>query len=345
MNSLTRYYLKFRVFSFLEEVKGKYKKSLPQDKPRCFVFLAADYGNLGDVAITYSQEAILKEKYTEYEIVDVPISETLSAIPYIRRHVKPDDIITITGGGNMSDMYYDIELFRLLVVRAFPKNKVIVFPQSYIMSDTKEAVVLQKLMKKIYSGHRNLTIFAREQISFDKLKNMLPDINIVLTPDIVMTYMPNLSKTERKGLTLCLRKDKEKSNDGALDELLSELVSKYDLHDYDTHIGRNGLLMEERVNELNKIWTNFSQSEWVITDRLHGMIFAFITKTPAIVLSNTNHKIAGCYEWIKDCGYIHYLNNTDKVTICKLIASPQKNNSGGNLQVEFQKQIKAHLSA
>ena len=36
--------------SFLPEYKEL------QGRKKCFVFLAADYGNLGDVAITYAQE-------------------------------------------------------------------------------------------------------------------------------------------------------------------------------------------------------------------------------------------------------------------------------------------------
>jgi exopolysaccharide biosynthesis predicted pyruvyltransferase EpsI len=39
------------------------------------------------------------------------------------------------------------------------------------------------------------------------------------------------------------------------------------------------------------------------------MIFAYITGTPAVVLPNSNFKVAKCYEWIKGCGYIHLIND------------------------------------
>ena len=67
------------------------------------------------------------------------------------------------------------------------------------------------------------------------------------------------------------------------------------------------LSINERKIELSKIWKQFESSEWIITDRLHGMIFAFITRTPAIVIPNNNHKIGSCYEWIKNCGYIFFV--------------------------------------
>lgn len=47
----------------------------------------------------------------------------------------------------------------------------------------------------------------------------------------------------------------------------------------------------------------------MITDRLHGMIFAAITSTPCIALRNSNHKIEYSYEWFKDCGYIKFAKN------------------------------------
>ena len=49
----------------------------------------------------------------------------------------------------------------------------------------------------------------------------------------------------------------------------------------------------------------FSKAELVITDRLHGMIFSVITKTPCLVFDNKNHKISETYTaWLKDCNYI-----------------------------------------
>ena len=41
------------------------------------------------------------------------------------------------------------------------------------------------------------------------------------------------------------------------------------------------------------------------------MIFAYITGTPCYVFDNLSHKVSGVYEWIKDCGYIKYCENTN----------------------------------
>ena len=53
----------------------------------------------------------------------------------------------------------------------------------------------------------------------------------------------------------------------------------------------------------------FCDAKLVITDRLHGMIFAAISETPCIVFSNYNHKVGGTYEWIKQLPYIRYVEN------------------------------------
>ncbi len=321
MNIVTKFYYKFVLYSWLKSFSKKYKIFFDCNKPKCFVFLAADYGNLGDVAITHVQEILLEEKYPNYQIVDIPISQTLQALHYVKRHLSSRDIITITGGGNMSDMYFDIELLRLLVVDTFPNNRIEVFPQSLIMSDNEKSKVLQVKMRKIYTAHKNLTIFAREKVSYIQMKELLPSVNIILTPDVVMTYSPELPEQVRHSITLCLREDKEKCESERLQRLSLVLSEKYDVVKYDTHIGGGGLSIRQRNDELQKIWMQFCRSQWVITDRLHGMIFAFITRTPAIVVSNNNHKIVGCYEWIKDCGYIHFVKDIDDNEIIKLITS------------------------
>lgn len=49
----------------------------------------------------------------------------------------------------------------------------------------------------------------------------------------------------------------------------------------------------------------------LVTDRLHGMIFAYITGTPCIVMDNKTNKVFGVYEeWLSDVDWIYQLKNT-----------------------------------
>lgn len=300
--NIRKLYYTFLIHSLLHQDKRFLSQT---HKKRVFVFLAADYGNLGDVAITYAQEKMLMEKYPDYEIIDVPISKTLSLLRPIKRIATPDDIITITGGGNMGDMYGDIELLRLMVIRMFPKNKVIVFPQTIDYSG--ESTYLLRLAKRIYNHHHNLTLLAREDVSYNKMRELFPNANVQFTPDVVMT-LDERRESERKGVVFCLRNDKEKSAlSQTADEVRKEAESMaLPVMDYDTHIDKEHMSLDVRKKELDKIWKIFSSSQLVVTDRLHGMIFAYITGTPAIVYPNNNIKIEKCYEWIKNCGYIYF---------------------------------------
>ncbi len=158
------------------------------------------------------------------------------------------------------------------------------------------------------------------------MKIMLPSCKLL--PDIVMTLDEREPFIDRKGVTLCLRDDAESDLSLEFKEKLKNIVSNnYHVVNYDTHIGRGGLSLIEREKELNKIWAQFRSSEWVITDRLHGMIFCFITGTPCIVLPNNNYKIEGCYSWIKECGYIHFFDEMNVIKIAALLQKKDRNNN------------------
>lgn len=285
------------------------------EREKCYFFLAADYGNLGDVAITYAQTKFLSERFNNAEIIDIPISKTFAGIKAVKRIIRKDDIVTIVGGGNMGDMYDDIEFLRQLVIKSFKNNRIISFPQTFDFSNTLSGRFSRRVAERIYTSHKQLTILARESISYNLMKKHYPKNEVILVPDIVMTLDERQPDKTRKGVTLCLRNDSEKKFDIRNDIVGMLEADGIEYRDYDTHIGRGDLSIEERNKELNSIWTAFAISEYVITDRLHGMIFAFITGTPALVIPNSNHKITSSYEWIKDCGYIRLLENPETLEI------------------------------
>jgi len=45
---------------------------------------------------------------------------------------------------------------------------------------------------------------------------------------------------------------------------------------------------------------DFSSSKLVVTDRLHGMVFAALAGTPCVVMGNCNYKVKGIYNWIEN---------------------------------------------
>ena len=51
----------------------------------------------------------------------------------------------------------------------------------------------------------------------------------------------------------------------------------------------------------------------MVTDRLHGMIFSIITKTPCVIIGNNHHKVKETYRTFEKCEYIYFVENIDEV--------------------------------
>ncbi len=310
---------KYRILLFIQQFKPlkffKYRKLLNKKK-YAYVFLAADYGNLGDLAITFAQIKFIKE-FSDYEVVEIPISESLEGLYFVRKHIKGEDIVTIIGGGNLGDLYDQIEYIRQLVVKFFPKNKIISFPQTFDFSNTKNGHKALESAKKAYNSHNDIHFVAREEISYKLIKTHFFKAKSYLTPDIVLSLERKKANLRRNGVVFCLRQDKEKKLTDKQTSFIKSIVTKKFkfISFYDTHIRKNKLSSENRNFELNSIWKAFSSAELVITDRLHGMIFCFITSTPCLVFQNNNHKIKGTYQWIKDDLNITMIENFTEACI------------------------------
>lgn len=279
------------------------------DKQVVWFFLAADYGNLGDVAITLAQTSFLKRKFPDADVRSIPISQTLQYIGAVHKVVAPKDIICLVGGGNMSDLYSDIEFLRQLVIKNFYSNRIISFPQSVYFTDAGQAILDKS--RKIYSKHSNLTLMAREKASFHRMKKYFPKNNVILIPDIVLTLDKRKNYVRDKSVLFCLRKDKEQmyadiSEIPSLKRFLDSQASKKLF--IDTQIADDLVRNDGGEKHVNILLEQFSHAGIVVTDRLHGMILAFITGTPALVFDNSTKKISETYEWIKDCGFIHLVD-------------------------------------
>ena len=280
---------------------------LSSDKKKIFIGLAADYGNLGDVAISYAQYHFLITHFPDYEIIDVPISQTLANIRVIKKVIKPHDIITTVGGGNLTNQYQEIEDFRLAWLNTFPHNRFVSFPQTIDFShDDKGRESLTRSFKQ-YNQHSQFTMFARESVSYELIKKLLPKTTL-FCPDIVLTLDQSQPELIRKGVVSCIRNDGE-SNLSKYDRaaLLAGIAQQYgdDVLFTDTHIDGSNLSWQQREDELMTIWARFRGAKLVVTDRLHGMIFSVITKTPCVVLTNSNHKILQTYKnWLSDLPHV-----------------------------------------
>lgn len=279
-----------------------------------FVMFAANYDNLGDIAITKAQIEFLKHNLpVDYEIVPLPVEKTFHVYRSMKKLINKDTIITLIGGGNSGTLYEFIEWPRRFVLSHFNKCKIISFPQSVYYGDSNRDKVYKKEFVKICKKCTNLTLIARERQSYEMYKEMLGDsVKILLTPDIVFSLKAT-SGSIRNGASLIFRRDIEKAIENETEEKLKMYCESRgcDVSFDDTcdvHVSGNGF------NELQDFINKIKNKELVITDRLHGMILAYITGTPCIALDNNNHKIKSTYDtWLHDCGKVVLLNTMDNI--------------------------------
>lgn len=345
--------IKQMIFTILKQEEV----SLPKGK-RSFIFLAADYGNIGDLAISSAQEKFIKENLTDYEVFPVPISKTRLWLDSIKKQVNSEDIITIIGGGNMGSLYPDIEDLRQLVIRSFPYNKIVCFPQTLDWDESQSSNKALKKIVKIYSTHTDIHVFARESITYRKLEEIFsgqPNVKISFVPDIVMSTSAKRlgveSSSKPSGVLTCLRNDKECGLKAEHYAILDRAIGDTGLtiNKTDTHAGGSGLSKAECNKLLSNKIQQFAEAQLVITDRLHGMILCMLSGTPCLVLPNSNHKIRQTYlDWLKDHPRLIFveLENFTQVSkyIDQLLSQPRGNLIDSPVELIQYKQLIEALS-
>jgi len=298
--------------------------------PRALVFLAADYGNIGDIAITVAQARFLARFAGGRQVVQVPLDRALRVVRSIRRQLRPDDLVTVVGGGNMGSLYPDIEALRQLVIRLFPGNPVVCFPQSLDWQDTEASGRALAAIARRYTRHRKLAVFARESASFARLGELFAlrgGVRLALVPDIVFSLSPAdvgvAPAAARAGILACLRHDKERRVSDAQGERIRALLAGAGepVRFTDTHVPLSGLDEAQALALLQGKLREFAAARLVVTDRLHGMIFAAIAGTPCVALPNATHKVTQTWrDWLSEHPGVALVQPGDEAALREAIA-------------------------
>lgn len=295
------------------ELNKKYR-DLKNEK-KFYIIGSPNHGNLGDQAIIVAEEKFLKDNYPDYKIIDIDISEYYKHIKFLKRYINQSEVIFLHGGGNFGNQYLFDENIRRNVIESFPNNKLILFPQTIYFTDDDHGKRELEKSKDIYGKHKNLTLVARENISYELMKKHFSNNKVLLTPDIVLYLNETNECIKREGALFCMRSDIEsKFCNDEKEKILNLLSKEYkNVIITDTVVSRN-ISKEERKSVLQSKFDEFRSSELVVTDRIHGMVFAAITGTPCIALSNYNQKVKGTYQWIKNLNYIKFAESEKDIS-------------------------------
>lgn len=329
---------KERVLLFKEAITNDSYRHLKNQK-KAFVFLAADYKNIGDAAITYAQVSMLRHVFVNHKIIEVPLKKSHIDLWAIKKAVNDDDIITTIGGGNMGDPYYGIERIRQEVVKTFPNNRFISFPQSYSYRDTDPKSVINRA-KKIYPNHEKALFLMRDENSYQKMRRQFPQLNLKLCPDIVLTFNLNAPEYTRSGLQLMLRDDGESVLTKEDRALIKKICTRIDPQLLITDTAHHMKMTD--VQYRNGVFLNFieqiKKKSLVVTDRLHGVIFCYITKTPCIAINSHNGKVKNAINTYMKCDYIKVVDAFSQVefnTQLKAFSDPSSLNFSNNTEAYF----------
>lgn len=282
------------------------------------------FNNLGDHLISLASVEFIHDIYPNKKIIEIPTQFYLSKKDELIKCVSSSTPIFIVGGGWMGNIWEDDEYRMQDMIKSFHNNKIIILPQTVFYDldmDNAEKVLNSAI--KTYECCKELTMFFREQMSYDFAKKhfgIIKHVKIFLMPDIVLYY--NYSSNKEKNSTLittCLRKDREQMQKLDINKLIKNYCKKndYNFSTTDT-VTKYSIPLWRRERVLLKKLNEFYNSTIIVTDRLHGMIFATLTKTKCIVFDNKTKKVSGVYKlWLAKNNQIVFLN--DNITEKKLL--------------------------
>ena len=289
----------------------------PGKQLRVLLFELPCFDNLGDHAIAYAEKVLMdriSQEIGTVQVIRISGWDTVEAIKHLKKQISKKDIIICQGGGNMGNLYAFAEILRRKVFKAFPEHCIISFPQTIYFTKDREGEKELEKSKRIYNRCKKLTLLARDSVSYEIMKKefqctVLPMVDIVTSLEL-----PESMAQSREGSVLCLRSDIESALTAEAKKRLRTLCEEY----YCKNVITDTVTLQE-VNELDREealkekWSLFGEAEVVVTDRLHGMIFALITATPCIILGNNHYKVKEAYKTLAKCDYLYYVNSVEEV--------------------------------
>ncbi|MDR1067392.1 MAG: glycosyltransferase [Clostridiales bacterium] len=266
------------------------------------------YGNLGDHAISLGARAFLKG-HAFFEMTGADFSRVKDIIA---PRVKPDDVILISGGGHMGDLWMEEESNIRDILALFTENKVVILPQSVYFSGDHAKNPDYKLSRAIYGSHKNLTIYARDAASQMTLSNMAARVK--LSPDMSLCLKYPFKSGTRTGVLTCFRSDEEK----VLSDADRERAETF-LRDHFGRVKKMAAVLPLRLGKISRAAAlfirlrSFARAGLIVTDRLHAVLFAAITGSPCVAFDNSTRKISGAFLWLKGREHIQFVKNVEEM--------------------------------
>lgn len=256
--------------------------------------------NIGDLLIN----AGVEQMFQDYGIkVDLRLT-VFDALRFVNQ-IAPSHVIILHGGGNFGDIWPRHQYLREEIIRRFPNNRILIYPQSVHFSSEERAREAASVLR----AHSDLHIFTRDRESQAYLADIM-GVSSQLCPDTAHQLYGTLPRAPG-GPTidrlLFLRRDKEATADETAaqqtdwDDIvtvqdkiycgLSRLGFKTSQSRMQQKFFTN-LWYEKRDHAIRRSSVFFSKHRRVETSRLHGVILAQLLDIPIVPRDNFYGKIA-----------------------------------------------------
>jgi exopolysaccharide biosynthesis predicted pyruvyltransferase EpsI len=281
-------------------------------KPKVYIVASPTHSNLGDQAQLLCLKKWIHENYVGYKLVSIPES-VLSAhvaqvagylvsaircklvISVIKLFSRKNDVAFGHSGYFFIDHHSGWLAFARLAT-ACPKLKMVIMPQTINFLNP----AIRKQASRVFDSHSDLTILSRDEVSFQKAKDMFSRCRLLLYPDIVTSLIGtrDYSSVVRDGVLFCVRDDLESFYPCKDLEKLAAQIGATRTEFADTTLKVDSrLIRNEKERLIFEFIDHLASFKVVVTDRYHGTIFSLVAQTPVVVIDSTDHKLSSGVKW------------------------------------------------
>lgn len=302
------------------------------------------HANLGDHLISVAEYSFLESISYPKKVYDIPTEVFLYFAKRLKKGIDKNTTIFINGGGWMGNLWPVEELNLQKIVHEFRENKIIIFPQTiFYDEEIADYRTLKDSGIRIYNTCRNLTVCLRDKASYEFARKHYKNAKLIYCPDIALSYHYNGSHNSKNRVAFCLRNDRENISDQNQIQTLKNYFGEHQWnYDHISTIAEKPVPLYQRETTVQKKLSQFAGYDLIVTNRLHGMIYSYITGTPCIVFDNKTRKVSGTYQaWLREDEAILFIDGSLNLNVIDEFIKRNRISSNKNISLnQYFKELK-----
>lgn len=304
---------------------------------RVFLIGTPAHGNLGDHAIAISEISLMNRGLKNKKLYEIPMPFYKVYDKWLKENIRNDDVIVISGGGWMGNLWIHNEITIRNIVKEFLNNRIVIFPQTLHYTIDEDGRYVANVTKEVLSQHKNLFLAVRDLNSYNSAIQLLDfdTKHLLFCPDMVLEGCLKYCKNKvENNVLICLRSDVEQLIDTTdVKECLKR--KGYYVEETTTVLGKL-IKMSEREELVRNQIKKFSEAQFMVTDRLHAMIFALLSGTPCYVFNNSTGKVFGIARYLIENGLpVEMINSLTELEECKFESNAREYGLSDSMQSYF----------